>query len=188
MALGIARPAAMAPSGRRRSTIIIVLRAPAASAFAAPIIVVAGTAAGLTLILAGAASTASILVVAALGSMSVLPAPARRFRMTFGVAKPAAASAVVAVIVIAADGCGARLSVCGRRPDAVPVPAWSESSPSPGETLPNDPRNRQTSRGFGRRCGHRRPGCGWRSGDPSRGRRPGPVTWYLRRSGGYAHS
>ena len=94
MALGIARPPAMAPSGRRRSTIIVVLRAPAASAFAAPIIVVAGPATGLTLILAGAASTASILIVAALGSMSVLPAPARRFRMTFGVAKPAALALV----------------------------------------------------------------------------------------------
>ena len=41
------------------------------------------------------------------------------------------------------------------------------SVPNPGARLPNDPRNRQTSRGFGPRCGHPRPGCGWKSGDPS---------------------
>ena len=30
--------------------------------------------------------------------------------------------------------------------------------------------------------------CLQRHGDPNRGRRPGPVTWHLRRSGGCAHS
>ena len=101
MALGVARPAAMAPS-RRRPTIIVVVRASAASAFAAPIVIVAGSAAIFTLTLARApfaatlarAAFAAFILVATLGSMSVLPAAARRFRMTFGVAKPAALAMV----------------------------------------------------------------------------------------------